>query len=105
VSALTMLITLEAWLFLGAIALLLLYRFASAQIDLSGAQFYRLQLLLSALGFAAYYLSLVTSDTAAGSLPDPGSVTVTGFGASGLFYLLNKLIGSRLQIDNRIHTD
>jgi hypothetical protein len=86
-------VQVEAWLFLAALALVLVHRLVSGEIDIGQAQLSRMQLLFAAIGFAAYYLSLVVSNPHAAALPDPGVAPVATLGGSSLLYLSNKLVG------------
>ena len=88
-SILATLVQLEGALFLGAVALVVLFRLVRAEIDLGQAQLSRLQLLVATIGFAAYYLSQVDPNAAA--LPEPGAGAVAGLGSSMFVHLANKL--------------
>jgi hypothetical protein len=90
-SALAIVIQIEAWLFLAAVALIVLFRFVRAEINIGHAQLSRMQFLSASIGFAAYYLSLVVSNTDATTLPEPGMPAAAAFGSSSLVYLFNKL--------------
>lgn len=93
VGVLATVIQIEAWSFLAAVALIVLLRLASGSIDIAQAQLSRMQFLFASIGFAAYYLSLVTANPAAPALPDPGTPAMMAFGGSSAFYLANKLVG------------
>jgi len=91
-SVLATVIEIEAWLFLAAIGLIVLVRFVRAEINIGQAQLSRMQFLTTAIGFAAYYLSLVVSNPDAPTLPEPGTPIATAFGGSNSVYLVNKLV-------------
>ena len=96
-SVLSSIIQAELWLFLAGCTLVLLHHLASSDIDIGEAQLNRIQLLLTTVGFAAYYLAVVVSrlaDTDTTALPDPGSTVTIAFGGSSLLYLVNKIIGA-----------
>jgi hypothetical protein len=91
-SVLATVIEIEAWLFLAAVGLIVLVRLVRAEINIGQAQLSRMQFLTAAIGFAAYYVSLVVSNTDTLTLPDPGTPIATAFGGSSLVYLINKLV-------------
>jgi hypothetical protein len=78
--------------FLAAVALIVLYRLVTGEIDIGQAEMNRLQWLVAAIGFAIYYLSLVVSSPDVG-LPDPGVGATAALGGSSLLYVINKLVG------------
>ena len=92
-STLATMVEIEAWLFLAAVALIVLLRFASGSIDIAQVQMSRVQFLIASIGFAGYYLWLVVSKPDASMLPDPGMPAMVLFGGSSMFYLANKLVG------------
>lgn len=90
-SILATLIQIEAWLFLGAIAAIILHRLVSGGIDIGEAQLSRAQLLISVLAAAAYYLSIATAKADTGALPALPPEAAAAFGGSNVIYLANKL--------------
>jgi hypothetical protein len=89
-SILAAVVQVEAWLFLGVVALIILHRFASGSIDIGEVQLSRLQLLAIALVLAAYYLSEV--DPTKARLPDV-STGIPALGGSVFIYIASKLWG------------
>ena len=85
-------VQIEAWLFIGAVALIVFFRLVAGQIDLGSAGPHRLQLLVTTLGVGIYYVSQVTSNPHPTALPDLNPAVVAGFGGSGLLYLVTKLV-------------
>lgn len=94
-------VEVEAWLFIVAVALIVLLRMVTGHIDLGGAGFHRLQLLIATLGVGVYYVSLVAANHDPTTLPDPGTPAAIGFGGSGLAYLGTKLVKFWPAITNR----
>jgi hypothetical protein len=85
-------VQIEAWLFIGAMALIVFFRLVAGDIDLGNATAHRLQLLVTTLGLAVYYIAQVTGNPHATTLPDLNPAVVAGFGGSGLVYLVTKLL-------------
>jgi hypothetical protein len=85
-------VRIEVWLFIGAVALIVFFRLVAGHIDLGNATAHRLQLLVTTLGLAVYYVSQVTGNPHATALPDLNPAAVAGFGGSGLIYLVTKLV-------------
>ena len=79
----------EAWLFLGAVTLVVLYRVTCGHIDIGDAQINRAQLLVAVVVLAGYYLSQVDPTTP--KLPDLTGGPTNAFGGSVFIYLANKL--------------
>jgi hypothetical protein len=90
-SILAALTEVEAWVFLAALSLIILYRFVSGGIDIGQAQLNRAQLLISIIGVAAYYLASVVVQPDAGELPFVPDAVMAALGGSNLIYLANKL--------------
>ncbi|HVH79410.1 MAG TPA: hypothetical protein VM782_08480 [Stellaceae bacterium] len=91
-SLLVTVVQIEVWLFVGALALIVFFRLVAGHIDLGGAGMHRLQLLITTLGLAIYYVAQVTGNPHATALPDLNPAAVAGFGSSGLVYLVTKLV-------------
>jgi hypothetical protein len=90
-SLLVTLVQAEAWLFLGAVTLIVLHRLVSGGIDIGEAQLNRAQLLLSVIGIAAYYLATVIAGLGTAKLPSASPTAIAALGGSNLIYLGNKL--------------
>lgn len=85
------LIQVEAWLFLGAVAAIILHQLVSGGIDIAEAQLSRGQMLISVVAIAAYYLAAVVESAETDKLPSLPTEAIAVLGGSNMIYLANKL--------------
>ncbi len=95
-------VTLEVYVFLGALAAIIGYRVLTGQINMNyllygtrkgGAKYFspeRIQLLLFTLGTAMFYLNDVMQHRTSGVLPDVSTETLALLGGSHAVYLSGK---------------
>ena len=95
-------VTVEVYVFLGALAAIIAYRILTRQINMNyllygtkkgGERYFspeRVQLLLFTLGTAMFYLNDVMQHRTSGVLPDVSTETLALLGGSHAIYLSGK---------------
>ena len=106
-SAIPAWLTLEIWVLLVALAIIISYRMLTGSINTrgmlhdkgggSGFSPARLQLLISTIAFAFYYIAQVVSNTQTGDFPPVPNEMLLLLGGSHMFYLGTKGFALLLQ--------
>ena len=107
-NALTTVLRYEIWILLSAIVAVVAYRLLTGAINMRGllrdkmseraVSPGRLQLLMTTVGGALYYLTLVLSNTKPGEFPEIPKELLLALGGSHAFYLAGKFSSLLMQL-------